>query len=443
MVILVLLAEIAAGPAFAQDTIPPEAVRRLDRHIESSLPGWFEFYRTCHANPELSLQEKESAERIAKLFEKIGLRVTRNIGGYGVVGLLVNGAGPIVLVRGDMDALPIVEETGLAYASKVTQRQADGSTVGVMHACGHDVHMTVLVATAETLSAMKDAWSGTVLFVAQPAEEIGTGSREMLADRLYERFPRPDYALALHVSHEMKVGTVGYSPEWALANVDSVDITIHGKGGHGAYPHQTVDPIVTASQVVLALQTIVSRRLDPRDTAVVTVGSIHGGTKHNVIPDSVTLKLTVRSYTDEVRQTLLGSIRQIATDVCQAANCPKPPDVHHIKDEFTPATYNDPELSASCAAVFEKMLGAENVIVRKPSMGGEDFSRFSRDAKGVKGFIYWLGVVDEARFAESQKPGAAPLPSIHSATFRPDPEPTIRTGVRTMSAAAMSLLKKK
>ncbi|MBK8268227.1 MAG: amidohydrolase [Planctomycetes bacterium] len=289
---------------------------------------------------------------------------------------------------------------------------------------------------------MKDQWSGTMMFVGQPAEEIGTGSRLMLEDGLYKKFPTPNYALAMHVSHEMKVGTVGYTSGWALANVDSVDITVHGKGGHGAYPHQTVDPIVTASQIVLAPQTIVSRRLDPRDTAVVTVGSIHGGTKHNVIPDSVTLQLTVRSYTDEVRKSLLDSIRQIATDICKAANCPKPPDVRVIENEFTPATYNEPQLVSQCVDLFGELLGAENVIARKPSMGGEDFSRYSRDAKGVKGFIYWIGVVDEARFAAAQEPGAEPLPSIHSAKFRPDPEPTIRTGVRTMCSAALSLLQK-
>lgn len=428
--------------ARAESAPSDDAIRAIDERITEGLPAWFDFYKICHANPELSLHEKESAERIAAAFTRIGLKVTRHVGGFGVVGMLENGLGPVLLIRGDMDALPVVEETGLPYASKALHTETDGSKVGVMHACGHDMHMTVLVATAETLAAVKDRWAGTIMFVAQPAEEIGQGARLMLEDGLYQRFGTPNYALALHVSHELKVGTIGYSPAWALANVDSVDITIHGRGGHGAYPHQTIDPIVTASQVVLALQTIVSRRLDPRDTAVVTVGSIHGGTKHNVIPESVTLQLTVRSYTDEVRRKLLDSIRQITIDTCKASGCPKPPDVRVVDQDFTPAVYNDPELCDQTVRLFERVLGAPNVIRRPPSMGGEDFARYARDANGVKGFIYWLGVIDDARFAAAQQPNGPALPSIHSSTFRPDPEPSIRTGVRTMSAAALSLLSK-
>ncbi|MBX3394511.1 MAG: amidohydrolase [Phycisphaerae bacterium] len=441
--LIAAVAVFAVVPDVRAEGAPSDdAIRAIDAHITKDLPAWFEFYKVCHANPELSLHEKESSERIAEAFARIGLKVTRHVGGFGVVGMLENGPGPVLLIRGDMDALPVVEETGLPYASKVLHTETDGSKVGVMHACGHDMHMTVLVATAQTLAGVKDLWAGTIMFVAQPAEEIGQGARLMLEDGLYQRFGTPNYALALHVSHELKVGTIGYSPEWALANVDSVDITIHGRGGHGAYPHQTVDPIVTASQLVLALQTIVSRRLDPRDTAVVTVGSIHGGTKHNVIPETVTLQLTVRSYTNEVRKKLLDSIRQIAIDTCKAAACPKPPDVRVVDEDFTPAVFNDPELSDQIVGVFERVLGAPNVIRRPPSMGGEDFSRYSRDAKGVKGFIYWLGVIDDARFAAAQQPNGPALPSIHSSTFRPDPEPSIRTGVRTMSAAALSILSK-
>lgn len=415
---------------------------KIKARIDDRIARWRTFYETCHSNPELSLHEKASSERVAVAFEAARLKVTRNIGGFGVVGALVNGDGPTVLVRGDMDALPVIEETGLPYASKVTHTGDDGAQVGVMHACGHDMHMTVLTATAEMLSNMRDAWSGTILFVAQPAEEIGTGARMMLEDGLYRRFPKPDFALALHVSHELEAGTVGYTSGYALANVDSVDITIHGHGGHGAYPHQTVDPIVTAAQVVLGIQTIVSRRRDPRDPAVITIGSLHAGAKHNVIPNTATMKLTVRSYTDEVRKLLLDSIRQITVDTCKAAGCPQPPDVTVLESEFTPATYNDPELTARCVRTFETLLGRENVIERRPSMGGEDFSRYSRDGEDIKGFIYWLGVVEPARFEASKKPGAEALPAIHSSRFQVDVEPTIRTGVNTMTSAILELMKK-
>ncbi len=447
VVAILFAAALSLDAARAEVRMNAATVATINSHIDRSMDDWLDLYRTLHAHPELSLHEKESSERIAKAFERIGLRVTRHVGGFGIVGLAANGPGPVILIRGDMDALPVTEETGLPYASKAIHTETDGSKVGVMHACGHDIHMTNLVGTAQTLMAMKDAWSGTIVFVAQPAEEIGQGARLMLEDGLYTRFPVPQYALGLHVSHEMKVGTVGYTPGWALANVDSVDITVHGKGGHGAYPHQTVDPIVTASQIVLALQTIVSRRLDPRDTAVITVGSLHAGAKHNVIADTAELQITVRSYTDEVRELLLDGIRQIATDICRSAGCPKPPDVRVRQEDHTPAVYNDPEFAARCAGVFEHLLGAANVVVRKPSMGGEDFARYSRDAArfagdgaNVKGFMFWIGVVDEARYSAAQKPGAEPLPSIHSSTFRPDPEPTLRTGVRCMAAAALSLL---
>ncbi len=441
MVLLMTLLSAASSHVRAADAVLAHGlVAKVDAHIESRVDDWFDFYRECHASPELSLQEEKSAARMAVAFRDAGLNVTEKVGGHGVVGLLKNGEGPVLLIRGDMDALPIVEATGLPYASKVKVEKDDGSHVGVMHACGHDMHMTVLAATAQTLAHMRGDWSGTILFVAQPAEEIGQGARMMLEDGLYTRFPKPQNAIALHVSHEMKIGTVGLTSGWSLANVDSVDITIHGKGGHGAYPHNAVDPVVTAAQLVLALQTIVSRRVDPREPAVITVGSIHGGTKHNIIPDDTTLQLTVRTYKADVRKQVLESIRQIATDVCRTAGCPKPPTIVVLDDDHTPATYNDPDLTAHCERVFHQLLGAENTIERMPSMGGEDFGRYSRDAKGVRGFMYWLGVVDEERFAASQKPGGPELPSIHSPQFRPDPLPSIRNGVRTMSSLALSLL---
>ena len=431
---------LAAPRAVAGSPLSQDVIATINRHIEGSVDQWIEFYKTCHSHPELSLHEEQSAARLVKVFDDVGMVVTPRVGGHGVVGVLTNGRGPTLLIRGDMDALPVLEDTGLPYASKATFTRPDGSKVGVMHACGHDMHQTVLAGTAKTLAAMKDHWAGTIVFVAQPAEEIGQGARMMIEDGLFKRFPRPDRCIALHVSHQLKVGTVGYTSGWAFGNVDSVDITIYGKGGHGSAPHTTVDPIVTAAQVVLALQTIVSRRINPRDAGVVTVGSIHAGSKHNIISNEAHLQLTVRSYKEEVRKTLLDSIRQITTDVAKAARCPKPPKVEILENDFTPASYNNPQLTAHAVELFQQLLGADNAVEQPPTMGGEDFGRYAKYL-GVPGFMFWLGAVDEQRFAASKVAGGEPLPSTHSAKFRVEPEPAIRTGVRSMSALALSLLK--
>lgn len=411
----------------------------IDRAVESALPEWLSFYKVCHENPELSSQEKESAARLAGIFRDAGITVTEKVGGHGVVGVLRNGQGPTVLIRGDMDALPIVEETGLPYASRKTVTLPDGHTVGVMHACGHDMHQTVLAATAQTLGALKDQWKGTVLFIAQPAEEIGTGARLMIEDGLFEKFPKPDYCIALHVNHELMTGTVGYTPGSVWANVDSVDITVYGKGGHGAYPHASIDPVVTAAHIITSLQTIVSRRINPLQEAVVTVGAVHAGTKHNIIPDTARLQITVRTFTDDVRKEVLDSIKRIAVHTARAMGCPKDPDVVVLDKEFTPACFNDPELTAHGVKVFSEILGEDKVLLRPPSMGGEDFGRFGKHL-GVPSFMFVLGVVDEARYKASLEPGGPALPTVHSPMFQTDPEPTIRTGVRCMTALAMSLL---
>lgn len=416
-----------------------DALATVDRRIEASLDEWQAFYKTCHANPELSRHEKESADRLAKIFKAAGIEVTQNIGGHGVVGVLRNGDGPTVLIRGDMDALPIVEETGLPFASKKTVTLPDGHTVGVMHACGHDMHQTILAATAQTLAAMKDAWKGTVVLVAQPAEEVGLGARLMIEDGLFTRFPKPDYCIALHVSHEQPSGAVGYTSGWVYANVDSVDITVYGVGGHGAYPHAAVDPVVASAHIITALQTIVSRRVNPLDKAVVTVGSVHAGSKHNIIPETATLQITVRSFTEDVRREVLDSIRRIALNTSRAMGCPKDPDIVVLEDEFTPASYNDPKLTETAAALFRDILGEENVAERPPSMGGEDFGRFAR-AAGVPGFMFQLGVVEPERFAAAQKPGGEPIPTVHSAKFQTDVVPSIRTGARCMVGLAMRLM---
>lgn len=404
-----------------------------------SVPELLAYYKDLHTNPELSLMEERTAGKMAAELKKLGYEVTAEVGGTGVVGVMQNGEGPTVLVRGDMDALPIVEETGLPYASKVTVKRDDGHMVGVMHACGHDIHQTSLLGTAKLLATMRDQWRGRVIIVAQPAEEIGSGARAMIDDGLFTRFGKPDYAIGLHVSANHPAGVVAYTSGWALANVDSVDITIHGRGGHGSKPHEAVDPIVMAGHVIAALQTIVSRRVDPLESAVITVGSVHAGSKHNIIPDSAKLQITVRSYTDEVRRILLDGIREVTTETCRALGAEKDPEIATRDHEFTPATWNHPALTAAAVEVFKLALGADKVIQQPPVMGGEDFSEYSRKS-GSPGFMFWLGSVPGAVYEASRKPGGPPLPSLHSSKYYPDPEPTIEMGVKSMTSLALSLL---
>jgi len=303
------------------------------------------------------------------------------------------------------------------------------------------VHQTVLVGTAETLAASRDRWRGTLVMIAQPAEEIGVGALAMISDGLFERFPRPDYCLALHVADDLPAGDIGYTSGWALANVDSVDITVYGRGGHGSRPSQAIDPIVAAAHVVVALQTVVSRRVPAIEPGVVTVGSFHAGSKHNIIPNEAKMLLTVRSYTDETRKILLDGIREVAVNTCRAMGCQKDPEVIIRDDEFTPATYNDPALTEAAVGVLKALLGEDHVHDRKAKMGGEDFGRYPRHL-GVPGFIYWLGSVHKERYAKSQEPNGPPLPSVHSSKYYPDPKPTIETGVKSMTSLALSLLKR-
>ncbi|MCH8253477.1 MAG: amidohydrolase [Planctomycetes bacterium] len=433
----------AVAPCLSADD-PPRAMYRadmadeIDAMIARGISGWIDYYKDLHAHPELSEHERESARKIADHLTRAGYSVTSGIGGHGLVGVLVNGKGPTVLIRGDMDALPVMEETGLPYASEVRVPRPDGSTVGVMHACGHDIHQTCLVGTAQLLAAMRDRWRGTALILAQPAEEIGKGARLMIESGIFDRINRPDFCLALHVSAGDPAGTVAYTPGWALANVDSVDIRIFGRGGHGSRPHETVDPVVAAAQIIVSLQTIVSRRVDPLESAVITVGSIHAGSKHNIISDEAVLQLTVRSYSDETRRVLLDGIRDVTLHTCRAMGCEKDPIVYVREDEFTPSTYNDLELAAAAAEVFRQAIGAERVRVRAPVMGGEDFGRYPRHL-GVPGLIFWLGSVSSATYEASLEPGADPLPSLHSNKFAPDPKPTIETGVKCMTSLALAL----
>ncbi len=396
-----------------------------------------QLYRHFHSNPELSFHEIATAARLAQELRTAGFTITENVGGTGVVAVLANGPGPTVMLRADMDALPITEQTKLPYASQVSAVDDQGNTVGVMHACGHDVHMTSLVGAARELNRRRSEWSGTLVLIGQPAEERGAGARAMLADGLYERFPRPDFAVALHVAATLPTGVVAFTPGPALASVDSVDITVRGVGGHGAYPHDTRDPIVLASQIVLALQTIVSREIAPNEPAVVTVGSIHGGTKHNIIPAEVKLQLTVRSYSQPVRDQILAAIERISTGLARAAGMPDSalPEVK-VLGENTPATINDPALTQRLMAALGAELGEQRVVETGPVMGGEDFSRYSMTAERVPAVIFWLGAVPAAQVENAP----STLPPLHSSLFAPVPDTTVLTGVRALVAGALTLL---
>ena len=398
-----------------------------------------ELYKELHANPELSYQEFETSKKLASVLESIGYQVTRNVGGNGVVALLENGDGNTVMFRADMDGLPVEEKTGASYASKNRVKNLEGEEVFTMHACGHDVHMTVLIGVAEYLYKIKDTWQGTLLLVLEPAEEVSGGARNMIKDGLFTKFPRPDFNLAFHVSASLQAGKVGYLPGWAMANVDSVDITVKGLGGHGAYPHTTKDPIVIAANIVTQLQTIVSRQIAPTDPAVVTVGSIHGGTKHNVIPNEVKLQLTLRSYTDEVRNQTLSSIERIVRGSAISAGLTEEYfPVIEIKDEYTPAVFNNPSLVEKVQRSFVNTLGDDKVIEVSPVMGGEDFGMFGRVEPIIPTALFWLGAVNNEVYEKAKRDDLT-LPSLHSDLFLPDADPAINTGVEAMSNAIVDL----
>lgn len=417
-------------PAGVGRATPGDPTSWLDENLESLVQLYIHFHR----NPELSFEEAQTAQKFGDELEAIGAVVTRNVGGHGVVGILENGKGPLVLLRSDLDALPVDEQTNLPFASTRKVPNSAGKQVGVMHACGHDVHMTNLLGTARYLSEHRDLWSGSLMLIGQPAEERGAGAKAMLDDGLFDRFGKPDFALALHCNSVIPTGKVGLREGYMMANVDSVDIRLFGRGGHGAYPHTTIDPIVEAARLILDLQTIVAREVKPIEPAVVTVGSIQAGTKHNIISDECLLQLTVRSYSDEVRARLLEAIRRKARATAISSGAPEP---EITVSEGTPSLANDAALARRIAERFEAELGAANVIEQEPVMGGEDFSLFGRS--GIPSLMYFLGVVDQARLDRYAELGITP-PSLHSAGFYPDIEPTLRTGITTMAAAAMELM---
>jgi hippurate hydrolase len=437
-----LLVISAAASARAQQS--------LDAMIDRETAQLVTTYKMLHAAPELSHYEVKTSAFVAAQLRSFGYTVTENVGkydnplwkGHGVVAIMKNGEGPTVLVRTDLDALPVEEKTGLPYASTVKTKNDAGQDVSVMHACGHDVHITSLLGTGKMLSQLKDQWHGTLILIGQPAEETIDGAKAMLAGGLYSMIPKPDFLIALHDNAELEAGKVAYCPGFALANSTSVEITIRGLGGHGSKPEATKDPIVVAAQTILALQTIVSRENSPLDPAVVTVGSIHGGSKSNIIPDEVKLQLTIRSYKEEVRQHILASIERITRNIAAAAGIPddRAPIVKVSDTEVTPATYNEPKLTERIASALETALGANNVVKWPPIMGSEDFGRFSLD-NTIPSCMFWLGAVEPAKVEASKKSGK-PLPSLHSSLFEPLPEPTLRTGVKAMTSAVLELMKK-
>ena len=420
----------------------PQSHTVIKKQVETSINSHYlsleQLYIHLHRNPELSLREQKTAAIMARELRALGLEVFENIGGYGVAAVLRNGKGPTVLIRTDMDALPIEEKTNLPYASKVRSTNASGAEVSVMHACGHDMHMTVFIGTARALVETKRLWQGTVVMIAQPSEENGLGAEAMLNDGVYNKVPYPDYALALHNHAEMKSGTVGYSAGPFMASVDMMDITVYGHGGHGAAPHQTVDPIVLSAQMILAFQTIVSREINPLEPAVITVGSMHGGTGYNIIPDQVKLQLTLRSYSDEVRKQIIRSIQNKSKFLAQQAGLPDDKLPRITYNDSAPATINDEALVSKLVALFREVLGQQNVLEMEPSMVGEDFSRFARLKEPVPYAMFWLGTVAPEQF---EKKADLPLPSLHSSTFQPLPEPTIKTGVLALTLGVLKLLR--
>lgn len=418
-------------------TKTPLMEERLEKFIAKDLDYLVDFYKERHQNPEISLMEKKTSKALAGELRKVGYSVTENFGGYGIVGILKNGKGPTILYRTDMDALPMDEKTDLVYASQL-KTQYNGSEVGTMHSCGHDIHMTTLLGTARAIAEMKDQWKGTVMLIGQPAEEIGAGAKAMLDEGLYEKFGVPTYGIGLHSSPTIPAGQVGFGKGFTMANTESIDIKVFGEGAHGASPHMSVDPVVIASMLVMELQTIVSRSLKPTEAAVVTVGAIQGGIKHNIIPDEVTLKLTVRTYTEEVRMMVHKRIREISKGVAIAAGLPeeKWPEVI-IPKEFTPANYNNPELVDRLQASAAAVIGAENVVYAEPQMVGEDFARYGKTEDNIPTVLYWLGTVPDARIQSGDTPG------LHSPFYYPDPEKSIATGVEVTTKAMIDLFNQK
>ncbi len=405
------------------------------KEVDDVYPDAHALYLDLHQNPELSSHETQTAAKLAGRLRGLGYEVTEHVGGTGIVAILKNGAGPIVMLRTELDALPVEEKTGLAYASKVRTKDDSGREVAVMHACGHDMHMSTLVATATIMAHSKDTWHGTLMLIGQPAEETISGAKAMLDDGFLKRFPKPDVAVALHVSNEFPAGKIGIASGYRYANADSLRVTIYGKGGHGSAPNTTIDPIVIAARTVVDLQTIVSREVKPGKAAVVTVGYFQAGTKNNIIPDQAELGLTIRSYEPEVRKQVLAAIARIIKAEADAAGVTREPLIEH--PEATDAVYNEPALAERLRGPLESALGKDNVAVAEPIMGSEDFSYFT--AQGIPAFYFALGGADPEKYLQAKAAGEN-LPSNHSSLFAPDVDPALHAGIAAEVVVLRNLL---
>jgi hippurate hydrolase len=428
-------AALAGSIGITAATAGAQRAAAVAAEVRAAYPFAETLYLDLHRNPELSFQETRTAAKIAAELRALGYDVTTGVGRTGVVAVLKNGAGPAVILRTELDALPVTENTGLPYASTVRATNADGAEVGVMHACGHDVHMAALVGTARIMADTRDRWRGTLVLVGQPAEEIISGAKAMIADGLLTRFPRPDFALAVHDDARLPAGVIGYHAGPSMTNSDALVVRIYGRGGHGARPETTVDPIVIAARTVVTLQTIVSREISPFDQAVITVGSIHGGTKNNIIPDEVELQLTVRSFTDAVRQKLLAAIERVVTAESRAGNSPREPSI--VQTQGTRALVNDSMLTARISGVLIRELGAARVVAARPEMGSEDFSELH--FAGVPTLMLRIGAVEPTAYEAARKSGTQ-LPSLHSALFAPDRQTTIETAITAEVLALRELM---
>jgi hippurate hydrolase len=422
---------------------PPASAATLNEAIRADLPLLMNVYRDMHANPELSMQEVRTPAKMAPEMRKLGFEVTEHVGRTGLIAVLRNGPGPVLMLRADMDALPVKEQTGLPFASKVIGKLPDGSPTPVMHACGHDTHIASWLGTARRLAAMKDQWAGTLVMNLQSGEETGEGARAMLGDGLYTRFPKPNYVLAFHDSAILPAGMIGLTPGYTTASVDNVDITVRGVGGHGASPQSTKDPIVIGSRIVMALQTLVSREKNPLDPAVLTVGSFQGGNKHNVIPDEAKLQITVRTYKPEVRKLLLDGIARIARGEAIAAGVPddRMPLVTIREEQHTPATLNSEKFANRTLDLFSRHFGADRTTILQPFMVGEDVGRYWLNDPSVEGTLFWIGGVPQEKW-DAAGGDTTKLPSLHSPFWAPDAEVVISTATEAMTVAALDVLKK-
>jgi len=404
------------------------------QEVNAIYPEIETLYIDLHRSPELAFHEQKTAAKLAGLVKALGYEVTTGVGGTGVVAILKNGPGPTVMLRTEMDALPVQEKTGLPFASTVVFKRESGDSVSVAHACGHDLHMSSWYGTAKLMAENRQRWHGTLMLIGQPAEEIVEGAAAMLKDGLFTRFPKPDFALSLHDEASLPAGVIGFHPGFFRASSDTVDITVLGIGGHGAVPQDTVDPIVIAARIVLTLQTLISRETNPMDSGVITVGSIHGGTQHNIIPDQVKLQLTVRTFNPQNRKRLLASIERVAKAEAMAANAPHDPIVKVTLG--TDAVYNDPQLTNRLAATLRKALGPENVVEMSAKMTSEDFSQYG--LAGVPAVLLHIGAVDPAKLAAAKQSGTI-LPGPHSPQWAPEREPTLKAAIKAETAILLDL----